>query len=115
MAINKKAMVMGETATNKKAMEMEEMETSEKTMEMGEMETSEKAMAMEEMETNEKAMVMEETVVKMVTQRRMEMEKPKVNQVMEIQAAMSSMLYDEIFLVSQEKIILYMAKVYFVN
>ena len=44
---------------------------------------------MEEMETNERTMVMEEMVVKMVTQRRMEMEKQKVNQVMEIQAAMS--------------------------
>ena len=96
-------MVMQQMETNQKAMATEEMETNEKTTTMG------------EMETNEKAMVMEETVVKMVTQRRMEMEKPKVNQVMEIQAAMSSMLYDEIFLVSQEKIILYMAKVYFVN
>merc|ERR1719458_258554 len=115
MGINKKAMVMGETATNKKAMAMEEMEPNEKTMEMGEMETNEKVMAMEEMETNEKTMTMEETVVKMVTQRRMEMERQKVNQVMEIQAAMSSMLYDEIFLVSQEKTILYMAKVYSVN
>ena len=67
------------------------------------------------LEANEKTMLMEEMDVKMVVQRRMEMEKQKVNQVMEIQAAMSSMLYDEIFLVSQEKTILYMAKVYFVN